>query len=320
MIVIKNISKKFILRKKKKWFLSRKYEYKSALTDLSLEIPKGSIVGLLGVNGAGKSTLIKILTTLLSPSSGTYSIDGIDALKNYKIAKEKINLIAGGERSIYWRLTARENLEYFGSLYGLKKDELEHAIKESLVVAELDTVADIPVEQYSKGMKQRLQIARGIINDPEYLFLDEPTLGLDILIAKEFRKYIKKLSKENGKGILLTTHYILEAEELCDYIYIIHEGRLVVEGTPEQIKEMYSKKYFYRLTFEELLLKDIKNISSEITIEEQLGENVLRISSEKRDIKDIIYVLSKSKGKVISVEKETVSLEDVILDIISCQK
>jgi ABC-2 type transport system ATP-binding protein len=142
-------------------------------------------------------------------------------------------MIAGGERMIYWRLTAKENLEYFGRLYNIPKGLLRERMEQLLGYVGLQEKEDTPVEQYSKGMKQRLQIARGLINDPKYIFMDEPTLGLDAPIARELRAFTRKLAKEQQKGILLTSHYIHEIEELCDYVYIIDKGKKLMEGVPK---------------------------------------------------------------------------------------
>lgn len=232
MIEVKNVSKSFII-KEKRGFLSSNKSTLKAVDDLSIIIKKGEITGLLGINGAGKTTTVKMLATLLEPTEGTIIYDGI--IKKKHIIKNKINMIAGGERMIYWRLTARENLRYFGSLYGLYGKSLNERIGYLLNITGLEDKADIPVEKYSKGMKQRLQIARGLINDPDYIFLDEPTLGLDIQIAKDIRELFKKLAKENNKGILLTTHYMEEVEELCDYIYLMNKGKLIKEGTTTEI-------------------------------------------------------------------------------------
>ena len=187
-------------------------------------------------------------------------------MKNHLWVKERINMISGGERNLYWRLTAQENLRYFGSLYGIGKKELEERIGELLKTVGLEEAKDIPVERYSKGMKQRLQIARGLINEPEYLFLDEPTLGLDILIAKEIRELIHSLAKERGKGILLTTHYISEAEELCDYIYVLDQGQIIARGTKEELKEIFKVKprmVVQEMSLEEVLMKIIKRSRGE---------------------------------------------------------
>ena len=225
MIKAEHLSKTYLIKEKKHIFGKKEERKVPAVRDISLEIPKGNITGILGINGAGKTTTIRMLSSLIAPASGTLTMDGVDAVKHHLWVKERINIISGGERNLYWRLTARENLRYFGSLYGIDRKELEKRIRELLKTVGLEEAADIPVERYSKGMKQRLQIARGLINEPEYLFLDEPTLGLDILIAKEIRELILTLAKERQKGILLTTHYISEAEELCDYIYVLDRAR-----------------------------------------------------------------------------------------------
>lgn len=239
-IIAENLVKDYILKEKNGIFRAKKKKTVHAVRDISLEIPKGNIVGVLGINGAGKTTTIRMLASIIEPTSGKLTMNGVDAVRNHRWVKERINVISGGERNLYWRLTARENLRYFGSLYGLHGTELHNKITKLLKMVGLEDSADIPVERYSKGMKQRLQIARGLINDPEYLFLDEPTLGLDIVIAKEIRRVISQLAQRENKGILLTTHYISEAEELCDYIYVLDRGEMIAKGTKEELKGLFS--------------------------------------------------------------------------------
>ena len=266
MIQAEHLSKTYVLKEKSHLFGKKKVRQISAVRDISLEIPKGKITGVLGINGAGKTTTIRMLASLITPTSGSLTMDGVDAVKNHLWVKERINMISGGERNLYWRLTAQENLRYFGSLYGIGKKELEERIGELLKTVGLEEAKDIPVERYSKGMKQRLQIARGLINEPEYLFLDEPTLGLDILIAKEIRELIHSLAKERGKGILLTTHYISEAEELCDYIYVLDQGQIIARGTKEELKEIFKVKprmVVQEMSLEEVLMKIIKRSRGE---------------------------------------------------------
>lgn len=234
MIEVKNLSKTYITKEKKGFFGGSRVAVE-AVKGLNMTIRPGEITGLLGINGAGKTTTAKMLATLLDPTSGQILYDGVDSKRHEKVIKGKVNMIAGGERMIYWRLTARENLYYFGSMYGLHGNMLKERIGHLLALVGLGEKADIPVEKFSKGMKQRLQIARGLINDPDYIFLDEPTLGLDVQIAKDMREFFMKLAKEEGKGILLTTHYMMEVEELCDYIYIMNKGELIKEGTVEDI-------------------------------------------------------------------------------------
>ena len=234
MLVASKVSKSYYIKEKKNFFCKKRKE-KEVLKDISIQIEKGKIVGILGENGAGKTTLIKILSTLLTSSNGSVKIDNECISADIKKTRGRINMITGGERNIYWRLSAYENLKYFASLYGIKSKYSEVRIEKLLKNVNLWEQKNIPVEQLSKGMKQRLQIAKGLINNPEYIFLDEPTLGLDVSISKYLRNYIKKIAKEEDKGILLTTHYIKEAEELCDYIYILDKGKIVVEGTKEDI-------------------------------------------------------------------------------------
>ena len=236
MIIARNINKTYKTKVKKGLFKREKAVVK-AVKDLNIKIEKGQIIGLLGINGAGKTTTIKMLATLLEPTSGEITVDGQDIVKDAMKIKGKINMIAGGERMIYWRLTAKENLWYYGQLYGVANKILKERIERSLKIVGLEDKQHIPVERFSKGMKQRLQIARGLINDPDYLFMDEPTLGLDAPIAKEIRSYVKALAKQENKGILLTSHYIHEVEELCDYIYILHNGQVIHQGTADELSQ-----------------------------------------------------------------------------------
>lgn len=169
-IIATNLAKNYVI--KESALFGRKKKIVSAVKDITLEIPKGQIIGVLGINGAGKTTTIRMLASIIAPSSGTLTMNDVDAVKNHRWVKERINVISGGERNLYWRLTAIENLKYFGSLYGLSGVKLKEKIAELLKIVGLEEAEDIPVERYSKGMKQRLQIARGLINDPEYIFLD----------------------------------------------------------------------------------------------------------------------------------------------------
>lgn len=319
MLIAEKLYKDYKIKSGK--FLRKKYEVKQAVRGISLKIEKGKVTGLLGINGAGKTTTIKMLTTMISPTSGMIKIDDIDAVKDYMLAKRKINLITGGERNIYWRLTARENLEYFGMLYGIGKRELANRIEEILRIVDLQEYENLPVEKYSKGMKQRLQIARGIINRPEYLFMDEPTLGLDIMITRSIHSYIRKLATEENKGILMTTHYIYEAEELCDYIYVIDKGYIVAQGTPEEIKSLYTHKNIYRFYVENLNC-NINKLISRMTsngLEISINKNdfYIEIKSSNQDVKSIFSELICQNVKVINIEIRKSSLEDSLFEILN---
>ncbi len=270
-IIAQHLVKDYILKEKikeKSGLFGRKQKRViHAVKDISLEIPQEKIIGVLGINGAGKTTTIRMLASIIAPTSGSLTMNGVDAVKNHLWIKERINVISGGERNLYWRLTAKENLRYFGSLYGLSGDDLDKRIAYLLRTVGLEEAANVPVERYSKGMKQRLQIARGLINDPIYLFMDEPTLGLDIVIAKEIRNLVSDLAHKEGRVILLTTHYISEAEELCDYIYILDKGRIIAEGTKEQLKGL--------LAYEPKVVTSVQ----EPSLEETLIEIINRCNS-----------------------------------------
>ena len=209
-----------------------------ALRGVSFEIFEGDVFGFLGPNGAGKTTTIKILSTLLSPTSGVAQVLGYNCFGQEKNIRKQINFVFGGERGLYWRLSAFENLMYFGDLYKIPNRILKKRVTELIKLVGLSGREHERVEGYSKGMKQRVQIARGLVNDPQVLFLDEPTLGLDPVGANDLRELIKDL-RAQGRTILLTTHYMQEADDLCNRIAIIDKGKILDIGTPEELKIKY---------------------------------------------------------------------------------
>jgi ABC-2 type transport system ATP-binding protein len=211
-----------------------------ALHDLSFTVQPGIVFGLLGPNGAGKTTTIRILTTLLTPTAGRAEVLGFDVVSEASKIRRRIGLILGGERGLYGRLTGIENLKYMAALNHLDRGTARRRVKEVIEIVGLDSASDRRVEQYSRGMRQRLHIARGLLTDPELLFMDEPTIGLDPMGARELRQLIPELVR-HGKTILLTTHYMSEADELCNRIAIINKGRIVASGTPSEIKKGFSK-------------------------------------------------------------------------------
>jgi len=319
LIQAENISKTFILKNKKHFWSRGKSERKEAVKNVTMQVKPGKIIGLLGINGAGKTTTIKMLTTMISPTSGSILVDGIDAVQDPFAVKKVINLITGGERNIYWRLTARENLDYFGSLYAIPQNELKKQIDHCLEIVQLTDKSDIPVEKFSKGMKQRLQIARGLINNPKYIFLDEPTLGLDVIIAKELRSYIKKLAVEQNKGILLTTHYITEADELCDYIYLIDQGETVAQGTPSEIKKHYAATYktsFYFDCYDQKLFDELKNQDGVLSVKENKEQSEIVIISKNEMMELVLNVATQYHRKLTQAVTSEPSLEDSLIEAI----
>lgn len=206
-----------------------------ALKGISFDIYPGEIFGLLGPNGAGKTTTIKILTTLLAPTSGEAKVLGYHAFGQEKHIRPYINFIFGGERSLYWRLSGEDNLKYFADLYKVPRAKQPELLTRLFDQVGLSDVRKQKVETYSKGMKQRLQIARALLNDPQVIFLDEPSLGLDPIGARALKQIVRTIA-DAGKTVVLTTHYMPEAEELCDRIAIINKGELIALDTVSGLK------------------------------------------------------------------------------------
>ena len=250
VIEVKNLRREYT---RSQGFFRRKKQTVKAVDGISFSVKRGEIFGLLGQNGAGKTTTIKMLTTLLAPTEGSCKVLGCETFGEEKKIRPRINFIFGGEMGVYRRLSARDNLRYFANLYLLDRKIKEKRIEEILALVDLKDRADDLAETYSKGMIQRLQIARGLINDPEILFMDEPTVGLDPLGARMLRDVIRRL-REQGRTVLLTTHYLPEAEELCNRMVIINRGRIVASGTPEEIKNGYE-------TLEEAYVRLIEGVS-----------------------------------------------------------
>jgi len=236
IISVENLKRTY---KTKEGVLNVKKKEVKALKGISFDIYKGEIFGLLGPNGAGKTTTIKILTTLLAPTSGKAKVLGYDSFGEEKMIRPKINFIFGGERSLYWRLSGEDNLKYFADLYKIERKKQPELLEKIMDELELSSFKKRKVETYSKGMKQKLQIARCMLNDPDVIFLDEPSIGLDPIAARALKKMIKDFSNK-GKTVVLTTHYMQEAEELCDRIAIINKGELQALDTVMGLKARYN--------------------------------------------------------------------------------
>lgn len=334
MIRMNDVSKIYVTKNRLGRFRTQRVRTE-AVKSLNLTMEPGQITGLLGLNGAGKTTTIRMLSTLLEPTEGQIEVDGLSMHSNRKAIQQRVNMIAGGERMLYLRLTGRENLHYFGALYGLKGAELRLRSDSLLREVGLEEAADRPVEQYSKGMKQRLQIARGLINDPQYLFLDEPTLGLDAPIARQLRGMVRNLAKEQGKGILLTSHYLQEVEELCDIVYVLNKGQLLMCDTPDRITTRVAglqTAHFELIGWNEELIPVLREyLRTEVGIGEQelqklytanteqdiAADQAVRLSLKSRSADKLIAGMlpwtARHGMRVLSFTAEKPSLEDAII-------
>ncbi len=298
----------------------------TAVDKVNLSIPKNTLFGLLGPNGAGKTTTIKLLSTLLLPDEGTAYVNGFDVAKQANEVRSSIGVVTGGERGLYWRLTGRENLLFFARLYGVREDKAKPRIEELLKLVELEDRANDNVEKYSRGMKQRLHLIRGLIHDPPTLLLDEPTLGLDPNSAVVVREFIKeKLQKEQGKTILLTTHYMEEADQLCDQIAVIDHGQIISKGTPAELKAGVQKIDVLRInatSVPESLISDVKLIggvqevkTSVIDPVAGLTEILVHTRSAEETLPHLTETMVKAGARVRLIEQSKPSLEDVFITL-----
>lgn len=298
----------------------RKKKTVEALQGITFSVREGEILGLLGPNGAGKTTTIKILTTMLTPTSGEVRILGLDPVKEFKKLRSQINFILGGERNLYWRLSAYDNLAYFADLYKVPRQVQKSRIPQLLELVGLTDAAHRRVETFSKGMKQKLQIARGLLNEPKILFLDEPTIGLDPMSARQLRDILHELKKQ-GTTILLTTHYMLEADELCDRIAFINNGLISIEGTPEELKKRIDQISIVVCSISRLTEQEHLKISTHpgilhMHVEQQEQLHQLRIQT--RAPQELVMQLYQIAGteRMANLSISTPTLEDVYLQML----
>jgi ABC-2 type transport system ATP-binding protein len=209
-----------------------------AVDNVSLQIERGELFGILGQNGAGKTTLIKMLCTALLPTSGSAIVAGYDVVRGARHVRQAIGLVSGEERSFYWRLTGRQNLEFFAALYHVPPTTARQRIEALLQGVGLAADADRPFRTYSTGMRQKLAIARGLLNQPQVLFMDEPTRSLDPISAQHIRRFVADyILGELGSTVILATHSMAEAEELCNRVALIRAGRVVAQGSIQQLRQ-----------------------------------------------------------------------------------
>ena len=292
-----------------------------AVDGIDLRVERGEIFGLLGPNGAGKTTTMKMLATLLIPTSGTISVLGIDVLARPRDVRARLGAMLSGERSLYWKPTARENLEYFAALYHVPPRQTRARIDDALTSVKLLDRADDYVERYSTGMRQRLALARALLPDPPLVILDEPTVGLDPQAARDLRARVREL-RSQGRTVLLTTHYMEEADQLCDRVAIIDHGRIVALDTPGALKRT--------IRAEEVVRLEIGLADDGAAVLERLGRSATVARSERhngtlavtahcasaRDFVPAAFDAARSAGATIQhVEVVPVTLEDVFISL-----
>lgn len=287
-----------------------------AVNNVSISIKQGELFGLLGPNGAGKTTLINMLSTMAEPSSGIAKVWGFDVVKDASSVRRSIGVVFQ-EITLDDRLTGRENLDLHARLYGLDGKLRKKRIEEVLALVELEDRADSVVRTYSGGMMRRLEIARGFIHKPHILFLDEPTIGLDPQTRIHTWNYIKTLIKEEGMTIVLTTHYMEEADHLCDRIAIIDHGEIVVLDTPEALKNMLGGDVIVlklnHSTDIEKLYDIYKNNGFAKIISQKNDEIFVTVSDGEHQIPHVLNLASSAGISILAVSLHKPTLDDVFI-------
>lgn len=314
---VENLSKTYHVKQRKGLFRSEKSSVQ-ALKEVSMQVERGEIFGLLGPNGAGKTTLIKILTTLLLPSSGNAWVNGYHVQHEGNKVRATVGCMLMGERGLYWKLTGRENLVYFGALYHLSPQEREKRANEIIALIDLPAIADRTVETYSSGQKMKLAFGKALINDAPVLILDEPTNTLDVPSASELRAVVRELNAQ-GKTIIYTTHIMAEAETLCDRVAIIDRGELLALGTVDELKASLKRDQVIRVegVIPSKALSAVQELPDvqKATRSAANGGNLLTIVTRNghADLPEMIALLTKSGALIRKITPEEVTLEDVFI-------
>jgi len=313
-------------------FLKKEKRIVKALKGVSFSVKWGEVFGLLGPNGAGKTTTVKIITTLLLPDDGKAIVNGYDVVKESIDVRRSIGVVLNVERGFFWKLTGRENLRYFGMLKGLKGRDLEERIDKVVSLVGLDKIGAVDklYEEYSLGMKARLALARALLSDPPILVLDEPTLGLDPPAAREIRRLLIKLAKDEGKGVMITTHNMFEAEIVCDRVGIISAGKIVALGTVSELKKLVAEEIPIQVKFSGAVKERLRVL--EDYLKKSVGVQKLRIKgvdngfelriltpigNEEKVIADAVLALTNKGLSVLRAEVMEPTLEDVFIKVTS---
>lgn len=296
--------------------ITKRFNDKLALDNISFSVKEGEIFGLIGPNGAGKSTLINIITNLMLPNSGSIQINGLDLSKDYIKAKSIIGFVPQ-ELALIEALTPFDNLEYFGAFYGLKGKLLQERINEALEVIGLTEVKKKKVKKLSGGMQRRLNIGIALLNHPKILILDEPTVGVDPQSRNHIFNFIKDISKKQKTTVIYTSHYMEEVEHLCSKIFIMDEGKEIAFGDNDYLKSLVSTNTKLIMEIKNInaqLIFDLKNTKGVVSILE--NNSLVELDIDKKlQLTDILSVVDKNNSKIVRISYEEPSLEDVFLNL-----
>jgi ABC-2 type transport system ATP-binding protein len=294
-----------------------------ALRNVNLTVPRGELFGLLGPNGAGKTTLIKILTTLLAPTTGWAHVAGFDVMKQQAQVRPRINMVSGGESSGYGLLTVRENLWMFAQFYGIPSAQANRRIKELLEVVGMSDRLNTKSSDLSTGLRQKMNIVRGFLTDPQVIFLDEPTLGLDVGASRDVRAFIRRwIEEDRARTVLLTTHYMAEADELCDRVAIINQGRVLACDPPSNLKRRLQHDALFRIETSRwdgaraCVFEALPGVRQVVHRSDDARDTLELVLERDEILSAVIKAMEAQQIRLLRLEKREPTLEDVFVDLV----
>jgi ABC-2 type transport system ATP-binding protein len=303
----------------------RQRQFVTAVNGVNLEIKEGEFFGLLGPNGAGKTTLIKLLCCLVLPGSGTARVFGHDILREEQAVKNLVGLVSSEERSFFWRLTGRENLQFFASLYHVSGPSAKKRIDELLDILGLSDEGDIRFQNYSTGMRQKLAIARGLLSQPQVLFVDEPTRSLDPVSAQTVRRFFKERVAGEGKTVILATHNLNEAEQLCDRLAIMDHGRVIALGTVRELRSLFQSHERCRLQVRHLsesILPQLRQIDGVLDCQVSSQHNgssslELQLFNRTAVLPQVLNIMVQNGAEIYDCQIRELPLEEIFVHALS---
>ncbi len=306
----------------------RKKQWVTAVEKVNLEIQPGELFGLLGPNGAGKTTLIKLLCCLVLPTSGKASVFGNDVQKKEQAVKRLVGLVNAEERSFYWRLTGRENLYFYASLYHLPQQQARERINELLNVVGLEKDADMRFQNYSTGMKQKMAIIRGLLSEPKLIFVDEPTRSLDPVSAQSVRAFIKEKVTVEKRTVVLATHNLTEAEQLCDRLAIMDHGRVIALGSVKELRSVFQTHEECQLkvrNLPEAVLTQLEHIEGVLSCKLTRNANEdqtleLKVSNRAQVLPRLLQIIVSSGAEIYDCQLKELPLEEIFTHALKAEQ
>ncbi len=292
-------------------------ESTEAVDGISFSVDEGEIVGFLGPNGAGKTTTIKCICGLVEPTAGDISIFGTDAVNNTRKAVSNTSAVLEGNRNIYWRLTTRENLEFFAGLHGRGIDEIGIEVERLLKRFDLEEKEDAPARKLSRGMQQKLALSCALVRGTDFLLLDEPTLGLDVKTSKEMRRFVKRLTSDGGKTILLSSHDMNVVEDVCERVIIMNKGEILANDSVDNLKDIFKVSIYDFILEGKQRFPELKESYDVTDIKHDRGNTKLRVSlKESESFYDLVNHLQEKGVKLEEVKNVDTNMEEIFMNVI----